>query len=197
MRGDADQSGARAQGCLSGQAHGTGHPLAAADNEHMPVVTLVAGARAPAERGLQQGRIDALQRGLDTLTAGVGYLEVGKAQLAAVIGRLAEEQAAFQAHEGHGQVGAHGGAEHGARIAMDTGGNIERQDRCRVCIERRNGPCKLSAHLALEAAAEHPVDQQRRLGVEFAGPGQHDPALGGKIAVGGRGIALQRCRIHE
>ncbi len=174
-----------------------GMPSSTADHQDMPEIALVRAA-CPGFQGCCELHVvdAAVGRGY-SVTIAFGYLEIGETNSTTVRRRVAEKQPGLQADEGHRHIRPDCDSQHLARVAMYSGWNIERQDRRRMRIDRRNCVCKLSADLAFEAAAEDAVDEQVGLIIEIAGPGHDHTAFGRKIAPGRRGIACQLVGIDE
>ena len=128
MSCDADQAGAAAQRSLPSQAHGPRHSRTPANDDDVTKIAFVCVSR-PRRQGtgerVARHRAHPARDSIPTLDRDT---KIREAKSAGVTGTLAQKQAGFQPDERDRSVRRHRHAHHGAGIAMDAGGDIERKD---------------------------------------------------------------------
>ena len=99
--------------------------------------------------------------------------DIGDADAAAIHPPGQQQMRRLAAEEGHGRRGAHGGAHHEARGAVDAARQIDREHRRAIGIDRLDHLDGLALHRPVEARAEQRVDDQRRLAERLRVERQH------------------------
>ena len=191
MGRDANETGACPQGSLPAQPHGARHPGAATDDQDMAEFALV-GIPLP-------GRQDfAGESGVDTpkqrRLAGPAVrwnLQAGEIHRPRPLRAVAEVEAAFQANEGDRGVGTDRRAEHGARVAVQPGRHVEREDRCGMFVGGIDNLGIFTRDFPFESATQKPIDDQVRFRIQRTVVCRHGAAKRGEVHVCGGGVTGQ------
>ena len=108
--GNGDPARADAQRRLTGQPSRARHAFATAHDAHSPALPFVGSAMTERDRRPHLRRIDPLPDGLFGRQR--CDLERRQRDTTGVLGTRAEQQSALQGDERHGDIGAHGDAQH-------------------------------------------------------------------------------------
>ena len=189
--GDGHQPRAHAKCRLTGQAHGTGHAGATADEQHAAEACLVRAALAPRQRLGDIPICQALQprtrrRHID--------LQRIKIEAPGVLGAVADKQTCLQRDIGDRSVGANGRVGDAA-IRIQPGRHIQGQYRAAAGIDRGDHRGSGRAQRQLRAHPQQGIhyDLGVRKGRRLKAPDRH--AAGAQILAGPERIALEQSRI--
>ena len=86
-----------------------------------------------------------------------GDFEASEVDLAAVVRSLPGKQPLFQTDEGEGFAGPHCDTQGGTGVRVQTGRDVQGQDRSLLAIDHGDGFAMQAAHLAIQAGTEHGI----------------------------------------
>ena len=78
---------------------------------------------------------------------------------------------------------------------MNASRYVEREHLCAMRVDGLHGTREFAAYVALKAAAQDGVDEQRSLVIELPFPWQHHAAFGDEFAVSRRRVARESGRV--
>src|SRR5690606_40882892 len=118
------------------EASRAGHPYSAAYDQNIAVLTLVSGARPRRKHTPDLVFAEAQRRGRHVRQCVAANLQIVEHERADVIRPRADIETKLQADERHRAMSAHGGAEHGASIAVPSARHVAREHGASSPIDR-------------------------------------------------------------